>query len=64
VTRKHLIILDDIESPEDAIVYTAMDRFIVAENIYVIATSNKRFLPDHYEKYGMEVSLIGHIRNG
>ena len=58
VTRKHLIILDDIESPEDAIVYTAMDRFIVAENIYVIATSNKRFLPDHYEKYGMEMDKM------
>ncbi|XP_063411814.1 uncharacterized protein LOC134694702 [Mytilus trossulus] len=58
VTRKHLMILDDIESPEDIIVYNAMDRFITAENIYVIATSNKRFLSDHYEIYGMEMDKM------
>ncbi|CAC5412332.1 unnamed protein product [Mytilus coruscus] len=58
VTRKHLIILDDIESPEDIIVYNAMDRFITAENIYVVATSNKRFLPNHYEIYGMEMDKM------
>ena len=58
VQRKHLIVLDDMESPEDAVVYNSMDKFIRAENIYVVATSNKRFLPDHFEIYGMEMDKM------
>ena len=42
----HLIIMDDMESPNQAKDnHNMMEHFIIAENIYVIATSQNQFSP-------------------
>ncbi|CAC5367920.1 unnamed protein product [Mytilus coruscus] len=57
--HKHLIIMDDMESPKTAQeVHEMMEYFIIAKNIYVIGTSQNRYSPMLDYEYGMEVSKM------
>ena len=53
----HLIIMDDMESPNQAkYIHDMLEYFIIAENIYVIATSLSQFSPVIEFQYGMEMN--------
>jgi hypothetical protein len=53
----HLIIMDDMESPNQAkYIHDMLEYFIIAENIYVIATSQNQFSPVIEFQYGMEMN--------
>ena len=53
----HLIIMDDMESPNQAEdIHNMMEYFIIAKNIYVIATSQNQFSPVNEFQYGMEMN--------
>ncbi|XP_071152305.1 uncharacterized protein [Mytilus edulis] len=54
----HLIILDDIESPEEPVIDLILKKVIQTKNIYVIGTSNKRFMITQYRKYGMKMNRM------
>ncbi|CAC5412097.1 unnamed protein product [Mytilus coruscus] len=54
----HLIILDDVESPEIPVIDSLLKMVSETKNIYVIGTSNKRFSINHYRKYGMEMNRM------
>ena len=53
----HLIIMDDMESPNQAKdIHDMLEYFIIAENIYVIATSLSQFSPVIEFQYGMDMN--------
>jgi hypothetical protein len=49
--------MDDMESPNQAkYIHDMLEYFIIAENIYVIATSQNQFSPVIEFQYGMEMN--------